>query len=72
MEDHYTDMCKVLADRLNEKRGAKKDDEVKVGVFFCGPPVIGQQLADQCSQMTAKARNEGRKIEYRFMIEVFG
>jgi dual oxidase len=40
--------------------------------FFCGPPVIGQQLADQCEQMTAKARNEGRKIEYRFMIEVFG
>lgn len=72
MEDHYSDMTKVLANRLEEKPGSKKTDEVKVGVFFCGPPVIGQQLADQCSQMTAKARNEGRKIEYRFMIEVFG
>lgn len=84
MEEHYADMCKVLAERTptNEKssgrrgsrirRGSMVDDEVKVGVFFCGPPVIGQQLADQCSQMTAKARNEGRKIEYRFMIEVFG
>lgn len=72
MEEHYSDMSKVLAERLNEKDGKKKDDEVKVGVFFCGPPVIGQQLADQCSQMTAKARNEGREIEYRFMIEVFG
>lgn len=76
LEDHYADMSKVLAERTNEK-GRKRndngdDDEVKIGVFFCGPPVIGQQLADQCSQMSAKARNEGRKIEYRFMIEVFG
>ncbi|KAH8731856.1 FAD-binding domain-containing protein [Phaeosphaeriaceae sp. PMI808] len=84
LEEHYVDMCKVLAERtpMNEKpdgrrpskvrRSSMIDDEVKVGVFFCGPPVIGQQLADQCSQMTAKARNEGRKVEYRFMIEVFG
>jgi dual oxidase len=84
MEQHYVDMCKVLAGRtpMNEKPGDRRssrvrrnsavDDEIRVGVFFCGPPVIGQQLADQCSQMTAKARNEGRKVEYRFMIEVFG
>jgi dual oxidase len=86
MEEHYVDMCKVLAERTptNEKvrldgrrssrarRNSAIDNEVRVGVFFCGPPVIGQQLADQCEQMTAKARNEGRKIEYRFMIEVFG
>lgn len=71
MEEHYSDMCKVLSTRLQEK-DSKKDDEINVGVFFCGPPVIGQQIADQCSQMNAKARNEGRKIEYRFMIEVFG
>lgn len=70
MEEHYADMCKVLAKRLQEK--SKKKDEIVVGVFFCGPPVVGQQIADQCSQMTAKARNEGRRIEYRFMIEVFG
>ncbi|KAF1918906.1 ferric reductase NAD binding domain-containing protein [Ampelomyces quisqualis] len=84
MEEHYSDMCKVLTGRtpMNEKPDGRRssktrrtsmvDEEVRVGVFFCGPPVIGQQLADQCSQMTAKARNEGRKIEYRFMIEVFG
>jgi len=71
MEEHYSDMCKVLSKRLQEKH-SKEDDEINVGVFFCGPPVIGQQIADQCSQMNAKARNEGRKIEYRFMIEVFG
>jgi dual oxidase len=84
MEEHYADMCKVLAERtpMNKKpdgrrnsrirRNSTVDDEIRIGVFFCGPPVIGQQLADQCSQMTAKARNEGRKVEYRFMIEVFG
>ena len=71
MEQHYEDMCKVLADRLHEKDG-KKGDEVKIGVFFCGPPVIGQQIADQCTVLSARARNEDRKIEYRFMIEVFG
>lgn len=84
MEEHYSDMCKVLANRtpMNEKPEERRrsrvgrtgvvDDEVRVGVFFCGPPVIGQQLSDQCEQMNAKARNEGRKVEYRFMIEVFG
>jgi dual oxidase len=84
MEEHYADMCKVLAERtpMNQRPDARRgsrirrtsmvDDEIKVGIFFCGPPVIGQQLADQCSQMTAKARNEGRKVEYHFMIEVFG
>lgn len=72
MEEHYADMTRVLAERLNEKPGSKKMDDIKVGVFFCGPPVVGQQLADQCSQVTAKAQHEGRKIEYRFMMEVFG
>lgn len=71
MEAHYEDMCKVLAERLSEKDG-EKDDEVKVGVFFCGPPVIGQQIADQCSILSARARNEKRDLKYRFMVEVFG
>ena len=84
MEEHYDDMCKVLVNKAplrkkpgrgqsnRTRRSSTVDKEVRVGVFFCGPPVIGQQLADQCSQMNAKARTEGRKIEYRFMIEVFG
>lgn len=71
MERHYDDMSKVLAEGLVDKNQGGNDG-VKVGVFFCGPPVIGQQIADQCSMLSARARNEGRKIEYRFMIEVFG
>jgi dual oxidase len=73
MEQHYDDMCKVLAQRLTEKnKDGKTEDEVKIGVFFCGPPVIGEQIADQCTMLSARARQEDRKIEYRFMIEVFG
>lgn len=81
MEEHYQDMCRILAERTDVTRsslernrgsGKDKDDEIKVGVFFCGAPVIGQQLADRCGQLTARARNEERKIEYHFMMEVFG
>ncbi|KAF2675672.1 hypothetical protein K458DRAFT_324027 [Lentithecium fluviatile CBS 122367] len=86
LEEHYADMCKVLAERMGEKEGPGREggniegvgrgkgdkDEVKVGVFFCGPPVIGQQLADRCAAVTARARSEKRKIKYHFMIEVFG
>jgi hypothetical protein len=75
MEDHYHDMCGVLADQMKEGEkweGRGKLDEVKVGIFFCGPPVIGLQLADRCRAMTARGRAEGRKVEYHFMMEVFG
>lgn len=75
MEDHYSDMCKVLAERVNGNKEGNRftsDDEIKVGIFFCGPPVIGLQLADRCAAMTARGRNEGRKVEYYFMMEVFG
>jgi hypothetical protein len=76
MEDHYSDMCKALAERMHGQketsRGMGDMDEIEVGVFFCGPPVIGQQLADRCTALTARARSEKRKIKYHFMIEVFG
>jgi dual oxidase len=59
---------------LSLSRGIKRqdDDEIKVGVFFCGPPVIGLQIADRCSAPTARGRAEGRRVEYHFMMEVFG
>ncbi|KAF1967315.1 NADPH oxidase 4 [Bimuria novae-zelandiae CBS 107.79] len=75
MEEHYGDMCKVLGERTTEGEkwdGKGKVDEVKVGIFYCGPPVIGMQLADRRSTLTARGRAEGRKVEYHFMMEVFG
>ncbi|KAL5418736.1 hypothetical protein PMIN03_000882 [Paraphaeosphaeria minitans] len=75
MEEHYHDMRGVLAEQTKEGRkwqGKGKADELKVGVFFCGPPVIGLQLADRCRAMTVRGRTEGRKVDYHFMMEVFG
>ncbi|KAF9737430.1 hypothetical protein PMIN02_000879 [Paraphaeosphaeria minitans] len=75
MEEHYHDMRGVLAEQTKEGRkwqGKGKADEVKVGVFFCGPPVIGLQLADRCRAMTVRGRTEGRKVDYHFLMEVFG
>lgn len=48
------------------------EDETKVGVFFCGTPVVGEILADRCASLSARGRADGSKIEYHFMMEVFG
>jgi len=64
MSDHYEEMVKLFARDKTRKR--------KVGVFFCGAPVIGHALADLCHQMTLRGREDGTEVEYHFMIEVFG
>ncbi|KAK0548917.1 hypothetical protein OC861_002398 [Tilletia horrida] len=43
-----------------------------VGVFFCGAPVIGRLLADQCGQLTARARADKMDVRFHFLNEVFG
>ncbi|KAF2756097.1 hypothetical protein EJ05DRAFT_90161 [Pseudovirgaria hyperparasitica] len=74
MTSHYEDMKVLRKEKSWRLNGLKKDDseELKVGVFFCGPPVIGYQLADWCWRLTARGREEGCKVEYYFMMEVFG
>jgi dual oxidase len=64
MNQHYEDMLQLVV----RDRGRKR----KVGVFFCGAPVIGHALADVCHQMTLRGREDGSEIEYHFMMEVFG
>lgn len=44
----------------------------KVGVFHCGPPIVGEMLADQCAQITARASAEGNGMRFIFHNEVFG
>ncbi|KAK3722508.1 hypothetical protein LTR37_002500 [Vermiconidia calcicola] len=46
--------------------------EKKVGVFYCGAAVVGEILADKCHTLTVEARGMGLKIQYDFLIEVFG
>ncbi|KAK0614769.1 FAD-binding domain-containing protein [Immersiella caudata] len=65
-------------------RAAKKDaethkaankecegEELRIGVFFCGTPVVGEILADRCRALTVRSQREESKIEYYFMSEVF-
>ncbi|KAI5364869.1 Putative EF-hand domain, ferric reductase, NAD binding domain, riboflavin synthase-like beta-barrel [Septoria linicola] len=59
LEKHFQDL---VDDGMKEK---------KVGVFYCGAPVVGEILSDQCHQLTAKARHMGLKIRYDFLMEVF-
>jgi dual oxidase len=77
MDMHYTDMCQLLAAKKELYKGDKKKAEVlkdgfKVGVFFCGAPVVGYQLADSCRALTARGREDKTFVEYHFMMEVFG
>lgn len=51
-----------------EKAGGSK----KVGVFFCGSPVIGRVLSDLCHEMTVRGRADGSAVRYDFRMEVFG
>jgi dual oxidase len=79
LDKHYDDMViyrSKLIERARKKGGESevedvKDDELKVGVFFCGTPVVGEILADRCRLLTARGRQEETKIEYHFMTEVF-
>ncbi|KAI3543674.1 FAD-binding domain-containing protein [Colletotrichum abscissum] len=78
--NHRSENGDARADDRGSTRGAsgerrdveEEDEELKVGVFYCGAPVVGEILADKCRQLTVRGRHDGSKIEYHFMIEVFG
>lgn len=67
MDEHYESMRALLAAGKGTQRKGRK-----VGVFFCGAPVIGYQLADRCWRNTQRGREDGNEVEYHFMMEVFG
>lgn len=66
LERHYEDMVRFRQETRCQ------DDKLKVGVFFCGTPIVGEILADQCRLLTNRGEVEGTKIRYHFMMEVFG
>ncbi|KAK2043598.1 FAD-binding domain-containing protein [Colletotrichum somersetense] len=77
LDRHYEDMRRFRAKkRAGMNAGADveedEDEELKVGVFYCGAPVVGEVLADKCRQLTVRGRQDGSKIEYHFQMEVFG
>ena len=65
LDAHYEDMACYM-----RSTGAERD-KLKVGVFFCGAPVVGEILADRCRLLTAKGAGDGTGISYVFMTEVF-
>ncbi|CAH0047069.1 unnamed protein product [Clonostachys solani] len=78
LDEHYDELREdQLKMRKKESEsspglGDNLDKELKVGVFYCGAPVVGEILADKCRELTTRGRHDGSKIEYHFMIEVFG
>ncbi|KAG9256278.1 FAD-binding domain-containing protein [Emericellopsis atlantica] len=88
LDEHYAEMVAYRAslrqarqehegdatrdDSSSESTQELEDEEFKVGVFYCGAPVVGEILADKCAELTTRGREDGTKIEYHFMIEVFG
>ncbi|KAJ3498196.1 hypothetical protein NLG97_g1314 [Lecanicillium saksenae] len=83
-DEHYRDMCKLQIAKnsigvgadgsrgtLDAGRSNEKDKTLKVGVFYCGAPAVGEILADKCAELTARSRYDGNRIQYRFMIEIF-
>lgn len=79
LDEHYEEMFKFRASKRKQTREKnevkeeyREDDELKVGVFYCGAPVVGEILADKCRELTTRGQHDGSKLEYHFMIEVFG
>ncbi|CAH0021598.1 unnamed protein product [Clonostachys rhizophaga] len=78
LDEHYDELREDQLRRQKKELesspgvGDDVDKELKVGVFYCGAPVVGEILADKCRELTTRGRHDGSKIEYHFMIEVFG
>lgn len=78
LDEHYDDMLEFRASRRKQAESdgngistKMASDDIKVGVFFCGAPVVGEILADKCRQLSIRGRQDKSKIEYHFMMEVF-
>lgn len=65
LDAHYEDMVMYM-----RTTGADRE-KLKVGVFYCGTPVVGEILADRCRLLTAKGVTDRTGIRYIFMTEVF-
>ena len=63
LSNHYDEMVELFSRDKQRRR--------KVGVFYCGTPVVGVQLADLCHQLNLRGREDRVGIEYHFQIEVF-
>ncbi|KAK3675150.1 hypothetical protein LTR78_005084 [Recurvomyces mirabilis] len=65
------DFDAILEKHFEELVAAGVTDS-KVGIFYCGAPVVGEVLSDKAHMLTAKARDMGLHLRYDFLMEVFG
>ncbi|KAI1261702.1 FAD-binding domain-containing protein [Xylariaceae sp. FL1019] len=75
LDAHYEEMKTfqaAAAENDLDSGSSMAGKRFKVGVFFCGTPVVGEILADRCRRLSARGRSDGTRIEYHFMKEVFG
>ena len=74
LDEHYKDMRqanKQACEGTSLSKAHTNSGSYKVGVFYCGAAALGEMLADKCSQLTIRGREDGSKIEYHCVIEVF-
>jgi respiratory burst oxidase len=45
---------------------------MRIAVFFCGAPAIGEVLSDLCHELTIRGRGDDSEIRWDFRMEVFG
>lgn len=72
LDKHYEEMRRDRARLDGHFKANGGSEHCKVGVFYCGAAAVGEILAAKCSELNVSARDDGSKIEYHFMIEVFG
>jgi dual oxidase len=69
MDEYHESMLQMYKEPAEKGRNMGRRN---VGVFFCGAPPIGYELADRCQLLTLRGREDKSLIEYHFMMEVFG
>ncbi|PHH91509.1 hypothetical protein CDD83_178 [Cordyceps sp. RAO-2017] len=73
LDDHYKELrnMRQKMEKSSPPSAKKGSNRWKVGVFYCGVASVGQILADKCRELTMRGREDGSKVEYHLILEVF-
>lgn len=65
LEAYHEDVRKEIESGYIEKG-------MRIAVFFCGAPAIGEILSDMCHELTIRGRGDDSQVRWDFRMEVFG